>query len=91
MKFKNEEKVSFYGQITAGIFLVIWIMLSNYISFVAPTYPDEANGRVYTSNQHGKIVYLTLTEEILNYGSFIGFAATFIILQILTREKEGKE
>ncbi len=91
MKTKDKEKVSFYGQIILGIFLVIWVMLLNYRAFLAPTYPDEADGRVYTSNEHGKTVYLTLTEEILMYGSFIGFGVTFIVLQVTTRDKDGEE
>ncbi len=87
MNFKNKEKVSFYGHIILGVFLVVWIMLLNYRSFLAPTYPNEADGRVYIENEHGKTVYLTLTEEILMYGSFIGFSLTFILLQIITRDK----
>ncbi|MBA2620903.1 MAG: hypothetical protein H0U87_06860 [Acidobacteria bacterium] len=91
MKIKDKAKVSFYGYIILGIFAVTWIMLLNYTAFLAPTYPDEAVGRIYTSNQHGKTVYLTLTEEILTYGSIIGFAITFIVLQIVTRDSDGKE
>jgi hypothetical protein len=48
-----------------------------------PTVPQPAAGRIYPSNNHGSIVYLTRSEmsllELLQFGSAVPFFAAFFV------------
>jgi hypothetical protein len=82
MWFKDKNSFINYTQIIPGFFIIIWIIMSYYVEYDAPKHPDEINGRIYSVSLRSGDAYLTLTEEILLWGSII-LASAFIPVLIL--------
>lgn len=73
----------------AVVFLFIgWVLFLTYVGRFAPTTPDAVTGRTFPYNNHGKVVYMTLTQELLRYAlpaaSFLGAG----LLGILDRRRK---
>lgn len=67
------------------IIFAVWGVFLVYLGTYAPTAPDEIAGRIYQYNYHGTVVYMTLTEKILQYALPGGAVLFGIILNIIDR------
>ena len=94
MLFKDKESFVNYTQIIPAVFIVIWIVMTNYVDYVAPRYPDETDGRIYQVKLKTGNAYLTRNEEILMYGSLIlapvSIATLLLISSYLWKDEDCK-
>lgn len=78
-KEKILHKISF-----VVIFIALsWWGLDEYLRINSPRVPNQEQGRIYEKDYHGTIIYLNLTEYILEFAlPGIGFSI-FIYLMIV--------
>ncbi len=91
MRFENEENFVKYTQVIPAFFIIIWLYMSYYVPYIASKQPDIIAGRIYRWAEKGGDVYLTLTEEILWWGSIILAATSMFILQLIKLHFWGDE
>jgi hypothetical protein len=77
-------------KIGAAISLAVWIVANSVLWYhYAGTSPRERNpetGHAYALNTHGSVVYLTLTDCIILYGTLAaGAIGTFSIMLVSLR------
>ena len=77
-----------FGPVVLILTFVIWGLLLVYWGNYAPTIFDPSNGRIYPYNNHGKIVYLNLTEQILQYALPFGAFGGGLVLRWLENKQK---
>ncbi|MFZ0782007.1 MAG: hypothetical protein WAM86_12755 [Candidatus Sulfotelmatobacter sp.] len=77
----GDEKESVGPEKKSKVALIFWILffLSLFFNFwlwqffaqTRPTAPDPANGRIYSIDNHGRVVYLTMIEYCAAYAHWV--------------------
>jgi hypothetical protein len=52
------------GALVAALMVVMWLVLPNIYEGAAPS-PNNATGQVWELNNHGRIVYVTQLEKLI--------------------------
>ena len=79
-------------KIVGAISLTIWILANSVIWYhyagTRPAEPNLATGNVYALNTHGSVVYLTITDCIVLYGTLaagvIGTGCAVLVTYVAT-------
>ncbi len=84
MDKNSDKKEKFFYKLTfIGTFILLsWWGLDEYLRMNAPRVPNQEQGIIYEKNYHGTIIYLNLTEKILEYALPGTFFLIFIYIMI---------